>query len=84
MLRLHCQIIGRVSRIAEGKDKGHVYDLVGNIKALGQLADIEVKKDYTGKWNVMGGSYPNGFHGAPLYSHKMQKPKPKVMESEIL
>lgn len=82
-LRLHCQILGRVSRIAEGKTVGHVYDLVGNIKALGQLADIQVKKDYTGKWNVIGGMFPNGFHGAPLYSHKLQKPKPKVT-SEIL
>lgn len=83
-LRLHCQILGRVSRIAEGKEFGHVYDLVGNVKALGQLADIVVKKDYTGKWNVMGGSYPHGFHAAPLYSHKLQKPKARIGESEIL
>jgi DNA repair protein RadD len=83
-LRLHCQILGRASRIAEGKEFGHVYDLVGNVKALGQLADIVVKKGYDGKWNVMGGMFPNGFHGAPLYSHKLQKPKPKQGESEIL
>lgn len=74
-LRLHCQIIGRVSRIAEGKTVGHVYDLVGNVKSLGQLADIRVKKDYTGKWNVVGGMFPHGFHDAPLYSYKLQKPK---------
>lgn len=81
-LRLHCQILGRVSRIAEGKEFGHVYDLVGNVKSLGQLADIVVKKDYTGKWNVMGGMYPKGFHKVPLYSYKLQKPK--KAESEIL
>lgn len=81
-LRLHCQILGRVSRIAEGKEFGHVYDLVGNVKSLGQLADIRIQKDYTGKWNVMGGMYPKGFHKAPLYSYKLQKPK--KTESEIL
>lgn len=81
-LRLHCQILGRVSRIAEGKDKGHVYDLVGNVKSLGQLHDIRVGKGYDGKWNVMGGMFPDGFHDMALYTHKLKKPK--QAESEIL
>lgn len=82
-LRLHCQILGRVSRIAEGKEKGHVYDLVSNVKNLGKLDDIRIEKDYTGKWNVKGGLYPDGFHYQPLYSYKLPAKKPKY-GSEIL
>lgn len=70
-LRLHSQILGRVSRIAEGKTVGHVYDLVNNVASLGALDDIRVVKDYTGKWNVVSSAYPNGFHYAPLYSYKL-------------
>ena len=75
-LRLHSQILGRVSRIAEGKELGHVYDFVSNIKNLGQLADIRVEKCNNG-WNVTSSAYPEGFHMEPLYSYKLQKPKPK-------
>lgn len=79
-LRLHCQILGRVSRIAEGKDKGHVYDFVSNVKNMGQLADIRIVKVYDERvrkdaWNVVGGMYPKGFHMAPLYSYKLPKKK---------
>lgn len=76
-LRLHCQIIGRVSRIAEGKEKGHVYDLVSNVKNMGRLNDIRIEKSYDGKWNVKGGMYPEGFHYQPLYSYKLPQRKPK-------
>jgi DNA repair protein RadD len=74
-LRLHCQILGRVSRIAEGKECGHVYDFVSNVKNMGKLADIKIKKDETGKWNVTGGMFPEGFHMQELYSYKLQKNK---------
>ena len=74
-LRLHCQILGRVSRIAPGKECGHVYDLVSNVKNLGRLDDIRIEKDYTGKWNVKGGMFPEGFHQQPLYSYKLKQPK---------
>lgn len=77
-LRLHSQILGRVSRIAEGKKFGHVYDFVSNIKNLGKLEDIKVTKTpayYKGKsyqtWNVVSPAYPNGFHMQPLYSYQL-------------
>lgn len=76
-LRLHSQILGRVSRIAEGKTVGHVYDLVNNVASLGALDDIRVVKDYTGKWNVISSAYPNGFHYAPLYSYKLPARRPE-------
>ena len=72
-LRLHCQILGRVSRIAPGKECGHVYDLVSNVRNLGKLNEIQIKKDDTGKWNVMGGKYPSGYHMEPLYSYQLKK-----------
>lgn len=75
-LRLHCQILGRVSRIAQGKEKGHVYDLVSNVKNLGRLVDIKIEK-VNGKWDVTGGRYPTGYHDKPLYSFKLRKPKEK-------
>lgn len=79
-LRLHCQILGRVSRIAEGKEFGHVYDFVSNVKNMGQLADIRIEKVYDEKvgkdaWNVTGGMYKKGFHMAPLYSYKLPQKK---------
>jgi DNA repair protein RadD len=74
-LRLHCQIIGRVSRIAPGKTLGHVYDLVSNVKNMGKLNEIIIKKDSTDKWNVVGGMYPQGFHMQPLYSYKLPQRK---------
>lgn len=83
-LRLHCQILGRVSRIAPNKPCGHVYDLVNNVKQLGELANIVVQK-VDGKWNVTGGKYPDGYHYAPLYSYKLRKPKSASQkESEFL
>lgn len=81
-LRLHSQILGRVSRIAEGKEKGHVYDFVSNIRNLGKLEDIKVKQVkafYQGKpyltWDVVSPSYPNGFHMQPLYKYEIRRKK---------
>ncbi len=81
-LRLHCQILGRVGRIAKGKKTGHVYDLVDNIKNLGKLDDIKIEK-VDNKWNVTSSAQPTGFHYVPLYSFKLQKPKKKKEEEEL-
>lgn len=72
-LRLHCQILGRVARIADGKEKGHVYDMVSNVKNLGKLNEIKIQKDSEGKWNVVGGRYPEGYHMQALHSYKINK-----------
>lgn len=77
-LRLHCQILGRVTRLAEGKELGHVYDFVSNVKNMGKLEEIRVEKapnKKTGKdmWNVTSPTYPDGFHYEPLYSYKLKK-----------
>lgn len=80
-LRIWSQLLGRGTRKAEGKTYCTVYDLVGNIKSLGTLESIEVKKLATG-WNVLTSTYPEGMNGVELYSHKLQKPKNR--ESELL
>lgn len=79
-LRLHSQILGRVSRIAEGKEKGHVYDFVSNIKNLGKLEEIVIKRTqafYQGKpymtWNVVSPAVPKGFHNHPLYKYEIKR-----------
>lgn len=79
-LRLHSQILGRVSRIAEGKEKGHVYDFVSNVKSLGKLEEIKVTKTqayYQGKphmtWNVVSPAVPKGFHDHPLYKYEIKR-----------
>jgi len=81
-LRLHSQILGRVTRIAEGKTRGHVYDFVGNIKSLGKIEEIEIKKTqafYKGQpymtWNVVSPAVPNGFHLHPLYKYEIRRNK---------
>lgn len=78
-LRLHSQILGRVSRTAPGKDEGHVYDFVSNVKNLGKLEEIKIEKIGAPKpmWNVTSPAYPNGFHYEPLYKFRLRKPKKK-------
>lgn len=51
-LNLYNQMIGRGTRIAEGKQKCTVFDITGTVDHLGKLEDIEVKKDSEGNWSV--------------------------------
>jgi len=82
-LRLHCQILGRVSRIAEGKEFGHVYDFVSNVKNMGRLEEIRIEKVANDKgtmlWNVTSPAYPQGFHNEPLYKYKLKRKEPQSM-----
>lgn len=72
-LRLWTQVLGRGTRLAEGKTSCTVYDLVGNIKALGTLESMEIKK-VNDKWDVVTDAKPYGFHGVPLFEYKLQDP----------
>ena len=71
-LRLHCQILGRVARIALGKSVGHVYDIVNNVRTLGELSDIRIEKVDT-KWNVVSPTFTEGFHNQPLYEYVLER-----------
>lgn len=73
-LRLWVQMMGRVCRNSEGKEIGHVYDLVSNIKSLGRLESIKVIHLETG-WDVVSDARPSGFHQVELFSHRLKQPK---------
>lgn len=83
-LTLHNQILGRVGRIAKGKQWGHIYDFVSNVKNLGELASIEVTK-VGGKWNVISNTTPEGYHYKKLYSFKIQHiKKPDIQLDKMI
>lgn len=73
-LRLYNQFLGRLTRTAEGKDYGYVYDFSGTVRSLGELESIKVQK-VLGKWDVVSDTKPEGFHNQKLYSYKLSKSK---------
>lgn len=75
-LRLWTQVLGRGTRLAEGKLTCTVYDFVGNIKALGTLESMEIKK-VDMKWDVVTDAKPEGFHGVPLFEYTLKDPSKK-------
>lgn len=72
-LRLWTQVLGRGTRLSPGKHTCTVYDFVGNVKALGTLESMEIKK-INNKWNVVTDAKPNGFHGVNLFEYKLKDP----------
>ncbi len=73
-LALHSQILGRLTRLKEGKEFGYVYDLVGNIRSMGKLETIKVCY-IENKLNVVSETKPQGWHNEPLFSWKIQSKK---------
>lgn len=72
-LALYSQVLGRLTRLKEGKEFGYVYDLVGNVRAMGRLDTI--KTTYIdGKLNVISETKPEGWHDEPLFTWRI-KPK---------
>jgi DNA repair protein RadD len=71
-LRLYSQMVGRVTRVVEGKEYGYVYDLVGNVKSMGKIEDIKIKKLKTG-WDIVSPVHPDGWHNKPLYKISMKE-----------
>jgi DNA repair protein RadD len=54
-LSLYYQIIGRVTRISEGKEKAFFIDLCGNVKKFGKVEDLTIES-YPGEgWGVFSG-----------------------------
>lgn len=51
-LPLYNQIIGRLARIAPGKDKGTVIDLTGTCKGLGRIETFEIYKNNRYQWDL--------------------------------
>jgi DNA repair protein RadD len=80
-INLYCQMLGRGTRKAEGKEHCTVYDFAGNLKGIGTLESVKIEKDITGKWNVMTTKFPEGAHLKPLYVYS---PRPKSQKEEYV
>lgn len=53
---LYYQIVGRASRIKEGKDKAVVLDISGNFERFGRIEDFTFEnQDYAGGWAMFSG-----------------------------
>lgn len=68
---LYLQMLGRLTRPAEGKTHGTVIDLTGSCKALGPIESFEVFRN-NGLWDVRT-SKVDSFHGKILFRQKIQK-----------
>ncbi len=68
---LHFQILGRLTRLAPGKEYGYVYDLVSNVKNLGTLESARVTH-IDGKLDLVTSSFPGGVHNIPLFKFKIK------------
>lgn len=69
-LRLHCQILGRGTRLAEGKVNCSIIDFVGNVANMGKLEEIKIDKK-NGLWDVISDAHPEGMHMKELFSYKI-------------
>jgi len=71
-LNLYNQMLGRLTRKADNKEVGMVYDFSGTVRTLGRLETIEVKK-IDGKWDVSSETFEDGFHHKKLYSWRVNR-----------
>lgn len=69
-INLYCQMLGRGTRLAEGKTECTVYDFAGNLKGIGPLESVKMEK-IENKWNVTTQRFPQGAHLKELYSFKI-------------
>lgn len=87
-LRLHNQLLGRGMRIHPGKTTCNIYDLVGNVKALGRAETMKIVKIPNAKgtplWNLVSDIRPEGWHYAELYSHGIIKQtRPRTISEDL-
>lgn len=71
-LVLWTQVLGRGTRTSNGKKTCYVYDFVDNIRNLGTLESLEIKR-IDDKWNVATDIKPEGFHNVSLFEYDVKK-----------
>ena len=76
-INLYCQMLGRGTRLAEGKNNCTVYDFAGNLRSIGTLESVKIEK-VDSKWNVTTNRFPTGAHYKELYSFKISGPHPAI------
>jgi DNA repair protein RadD len=69
---LYYQMLGRGVRIHESKEKCVVYDYAGNVKRIGRLETMELKK-VNGLWNITTETMPQGYNGVQLYKIEIKR-----------
>lgn len=72
-LVLYNQILGRLTRLAEGKAKGTVIDLTGTCKALGRIETFELYQD-GGLWDLRTEKRPK-WHNRVIFSRNLYENK---------
>jgi len=80
-LNLYNQMLGRLTRTAEGKTHGTVYDFSGTVKSLGRIESIKLTK-IGGKWDIVSEKYPEGMHDKELYKYVLKKKKQEITNKE--
>lgn len=69
-INLYCQMLGRGTRLCDGKEFCTVYDFAGNLKSIGTLESVKLEK-VNNLWNVTTSKFPQGAHGEALYTFKI-------------
>lgn len=86
---LYYQILGRVVRIKEGKEKAQVIDLVGNVDRFGRIEDFTFEEqDYTKGWAMFSGekvltNFPLGSKILPTRKSLTDKQKEPEIKTDI-
>lgn len=70
-VRLHCQILGRGTRKADGKTLCDIIDYVGNVRNIGKLESIKVEK-VENLWDITSDRWPEGMHMKPLFTFRIK------------
>jgi DNA repair protein RadD len=75
-VNLYVQMLGRGTRIAEGKTTCTVYDFAGNLRSIGPLEGVKMEK-VNNLWNVTTNKHLDGLHMLPLYAYSPVKKSQK-------
>lgn len=73
-LPLYNQMIGRLTRIAPGKEKGIVIDFTSTCKALGTIESFELYENGYGLWDLRTSKH-SSWHGKVLFSRAIDQKK---------
>lgn len=71
-LPLYNQMIGRVTRIAPGKEVGTVIDLTGTVNALGRIETFELYRNHKDLWDLKTEKHP-AWHDKVLFTRAIDK-----------
>lgn len=80
-IRLYNQMIGRGTRISDGKTHCTVIDFSGTVKALGRLETFRIEQ-IDGRWELL--SEKGSWHNKELYSFKLPIAPPKAKDEPEL